>query len=138
MKEGGKILVAYDGSDSSNMAVAKALETAKANKGSVTLLYVYWDPDERRSDLIMHTVENAEEDQGSRVFTDIEAKLKGSGVEYDLRVEQQSDIPKGILTVAEKEGFDMIAVGTTGTGGKPVGPVYQKLKAQSKIPLLTP
>ena len=137
MKEGGKILVAYDGSDNSDMAVAKALEAAKANKGSVTLLYVYWDPEERRSDLAIHALENAEEDQGSRIFTDIEKKLKVSGVEYDLRVEQQSDIPKGILSVATKGGFDAIAIGTSGTGGKPVGPVYEKIKAQSKIPLLT-
>jgi nucleotide-binding universal stress UspA family protein len=135
--EGKKILVAYDGSDSSNAAVEKALEAAKP-EGSVTLLHVYWDPEERKSDLLMHETENAEQDAGSRIFRDIEPMLKESKLEYDLRVEQQRDIPAGILNVAEKEGFDAIAIGTTGTGGKMMGPVYQKLKAQSKIPLLTP
>ncbi len=137
MADGKKILVAYDGSDASNAAVTKALDAAKPN-GSVTLLHVYWDPAERESDLLMHQSENAEEDEGSRVFRDIEPSLKKSGVEYDLREEQHKDIPKGILTIAQKEGFDAIAVGTTGTGGKMQGPVYQKLKEQSKIPLLTP
>lgn len=135
--EGKKILVAYDGSASSNAAVEKALEAAKP-KGSVTLLHVYWDPEERKSDLLMHEMENAEQDAGSRVFRDIEPRLKKSKLEYDLRVEQHRDIPAGILAVAQKEGFDAIAIGTTGTGGKMMGPVYQKLKAQSKIPLLTP
>jgi nucleotide-binding universal stress UspA family protein len=86
----------------------------------------------------MHEIEGAEEDQGSRVFRDIEPMLKRSKVEYSLRVEQHRDIPAGILAVAQKEGFDAIAIGTTGKGGKMMGPVYQKLKAQSKIPLLTP
>jgi len=130
--EGKKILVAYDGSDSADAAVAKALEAAKP-KGSVTLLHVYWDPEERKSDLLMHETEGAEEDQGSRVFRDIEPTLKRSKVEYDLRVEQHRDIPAGILAVAQKEGFDAIAIGTTGTGGKMMGPVYQKLKAARGI-----
>jgi nucleotide-binding universal stress UspA family protein len=135
--EGKKILVAYDGSDSSNAAVEKALDAVKP-KGSVMLLHVYWDPEERKSDLLMHETENAEQDAGSRIFRDIEPRLKRSGVEYELRVEQQRDIPDGILNVATKEGFDAIAIGTTGTGGKMMGPVYQKLKEKSKIPLLTP
>ncbi len=136
MAEGRKILVAYDGSDDANAVVQKAIDAAKPN-GSVTLLFVYWDPEERKSDILMHESENAEEDEGSRVFRDIEPKLKKSGVTYDLREEQYRDIPKGILTIAEKEGFETIAVGVSGTGGKEMGPVYQKLKAQSKIPLLT-
>ncbi len=136
MAEGKKILVAYDGSDDADAAVQKAIDAAKPN-GSVTLLYVYWDPEERKSDLLMHESENAEEDEGSRVFRDIEPKLKKSGITYDLREEQYRDISKGILTIAEKESFDAIAVGITGMGGKEMGPVYQKLKAQSKIPLLT-
>ena len=135
--EGKKILVAYDGSESADAAVVKAIEAAKP-KGSVTLLHVYWDPEERKSDLLMHSVENAEQDAGSRIFRDIEPTLKRSKLEYDMRVEQQRDIPEGILAVAQKEGFDAIAIGTTGTGGKMLGPVYEKLKAQSKIPLLTP
>ncbi len=132
-----KILVAYDGSESADAAVAKAIEAAKP-KGSVTLLYVYWDPEERKSDLLMHSVENAEQDAGSRIFRDIEPTLKRSKLEYDMRVEQQRDIPEGILAVSQKEGFDVIAIGTTGTGGKMPGSVYEKLKTQSKIPLLTP
>lgn len=135
--EGKKILVAYDGSESADMAVKKAIDEARP-EGSVTLLHVYWDPEERKSDLLMHETENAEQDAGSRIFRDIEPMLKESKLEYNLRVEQQRDIPAGILNVAEKEGFDIIAIGTTGTGGKMMGPVYQKLKAQSKIPLLTP
>ncbi len=136
MAESKKILVAYDGSEDADAVVQKAIDAVKPN-GSVTLLYVYWDPEERKSDLLMHESENAEEDAGSRVFRDIEPKLKKSGVTYDLREEQYRDISKGILTIAEKEGFDTIAVGTTGMGGKEMGSVYQKLKAQSKISLLT-
>jgi nucleotide-binding universal stress UspA family protein len=137
-RKGGKILVAFDGSDSSKMAVRKAVEMAKGNGGSLTLLFVYWDPAERRSDLLMHETEDAEEDRGSRVFRDIEKELKASGVDYDTRVEQYSDIPKGILEIAQKEGFDMIALGTTGITGKAEGPVYQAIKSRSKLPLITP
>jgi len=137
-KKGSKILVAFDGSESSKKAVRKAVDLAKGSGGSLTLLFVYWDPTERRSDLLMHEMEGAEEDQGSRVFRDIERELKTSGVDYDMRVEQYSDIPKGILEIAQKEGFDMIALGTTGITGKKEGPVYHAIKSRSKLPLITP
>ena len=137
IKPGGKILVAYDGSESANMATRKAVELAKNKGGTLTLLFVYWDPTERKSDLLMHATENAEEDQGSRVFRDIEKELTKGGVKYDLRVEQYSDIPKRILEIAKKEGFDMIAIGTSGVGGKTEGHVYQAIKSQAKVPIIT-
>jgi nucleotide-binding universal stress UspA family protein len=131
-------MVAYDGSEIPNAAVDMAIKTTKPAKGSVTILHIYLDLEERKSDLLMHGVENAEEDAGGLICTNIELKLKKSGVKYELRVEQKRDIPMGILVVTQKESLEAIVIGTSGSDGKPVGPVYPKLKAQSKIPLLTP
>jgi nucleotide-binding universal stress UspA family protein len=45
MKDGSKILVAYDGSEFSKRALKEAADLAKKFGGSVTLLHVFWDPD---------------------------------------------------------------------------------------------
>ena len=116
MKEGGKIMIAYDGSEIPNAAVDMAIKTTKPAKGSVTILHIYLDLEERKSDLLLHGVENAEEDAGSLIFTNIEPKLKKSGVKYELRVEQKRDIPMGILAVAQKESLEAIVIGTSGSG----------------------
>ena len=118
MKEGGKILVAYDSSERSNAAVDMSLKIAKPAKGSVMLLHVYWDHEERKSDLLMHGIENAE---GERRESDISEERHSYGytsgcIEGGLRGDSHRHL---------------------GLGGKLVGSVYQKLKAQSKIPLLT-
>lgn len=136
LKKGGKVLVTYDGSKGSKAALDAAVELAKKANGSVTLLFIYWDPTERKSDKMIESIENAEEDQGSRVFRDIEKELRKAGANYDLRAEQYDDVAKGILDVARGESFDMIAIGQSGAGGKKQGSIYRKIKEKSKIPLL--
>ena len=41
LKEGGKIMIAYDGSEIPNAAVDMAIKTTKPAKGSVTILHIY-------------------------------------------------------------------------------------------------
>ena len=133
VKPGGKILVGWNGSKSSNSALDKAVEIAKKAKASITVLYVYYDPTLAKSSKIMEDVENAEEDEGTRVFRNIEASLSKLGVDYDLRTYEDSDEVKTILKVAEDEGYDLIVVGA---GEKRTGSIAQKVAAQMKVPVI--
>jgi len=138
VKEGGKILVGFDGSIGSRAALAEAIKIAKTYNASILVLNAYSDPTEARSDKIMEVVERAEVDQGTRIFRNVEGDLKRECVKYDLRVVREIDPSKAILNTAEKEGFDLIVLGVRGIGGaKPgqIGPVAKRVSAAAKIPV---
>ena len=133
VKEGGKILVGWDGSMSSNAALDKAVEIAKLSKTSITVLYVYYDPTIAKSDMMIEQTENSEEDMGSRVFRDIEMKLAKTGINYDLRTDEGNDEVKAITRIAEAEGYDLIVIGA---GVKRLGSVADRVSAGKKVKTL--
>ncbi len=133
VKPGGKILVGWDGSISSNKALDKAVELAKSSKASITVLNVYYDRTLRKSDMMMEAVENAEEDKGTRVFRDLEADLNKRGVNFDFRTNNAKNEAKAILQVAEDEGYDLIVVGA---GVRRTGSIADKVAAGKKVPVL--
>jgi nucleotide-binding universal stress UspA family protein len=133
VKAGGKVLVGWDGSMSSNAALDKAAEIAKSSKASMTVLYVYYDPTIAKSDKMIEETENSEADMGSRVFREVEAKLMKTGVDYDLRTDEGNDEAKAITRIAEAEGFDLIVVGS---GVKRAGSVADRVSAGKKVKTL--
>jgi nucleotide-binding universal stress UspA family protein len=133
VKAGGKILVGWDGSISSNAALDKATEIAKSSKASMTVLYVYYDPTLAKSDKMIEQTENSEADVGSRVFRDIEAKLAKTGVDFDFRTDEGNDEAKAIMRIAEAEGYDLIVVGA---GVKRSGSVADRVAAGKKVKTL--
>jgi nucleotide-binding universal stress UspA family protein len=133
VKAGGKILVGWDGSMSSNAALDKATEIAKSSKASMTVLYVYYDSTLAKSDKMIEQTENSEADVGSRVFRDIEAKLANSGVDFDFRTDEGNDEAKAIMRIAEAEGYDLIVVGA---GVKRSGSVADRVAAGKKVKTL--
>lgn len=133
VKVGSKILVGWDGSISSNAALDKAVEIAKSSKASITLLYVYYDPTIVKSDKMIEQTENSEADVGSRVFHDVEMKLKKMGVDYDLRTDEGIDEARAIMRTAEAEGYDLIVVGA---GLKRIGSVADRISAGKKVKTL--
>lgn len=141
MKDGMKILVAYDGSSYSKNAVEEAVEIAKKFDGSLTILHIYWDPSEESHEAAVGTIEGIEvRDSGSlRLLDDIEPELKKSGAKYEFRSERSTHPPSMILRVAEEEKYDLIAMGSRGLGGAKawlLGSVSNKVVSESDIPVL--
>jgi len=141
MKEGLKVLVAYDGSKESNNAVATAADLAERFKGSVTVLNVYWDPMEGKYEPVMEKVEKISiSDSGSlRILDDVEPLLKKRKVKYDLRMERDPNVPKTILRIAEDEGYGCIALGSRGMGGARawlLGSVSSRVIAEASCPVI--
>ncbi len=130
VKTGGKILVGWDGSMSSNAALDRAMEIAKSSKASLTALYVYYDPSIAKSDKMVEMTENSEADVGNRVFRDIEKKLMNAGINYDFRSDEGNDEAKAIMRIAEAEGYDLIVVGA---GVKRGGSVADRVSAGKKV-----
>ena len=133
VKAGGKILVGWDGSMSSNAALEKATEIAKSSKASMTVLYVYYDPTIAKSDKMIEQTENSEADVGSRVFHELEAKLAKTGVDFDFRTDEANDEARAIMRLAEAEAYDLIVVGA---GVKRSGSVADRIAAGKKVKTL--
>ena len=133
VKAGGKILVGWDGSMSSNAALDRATEIAKSSNASMTVLYIYYDPTIAKSDKMIEMTENSEADVGNRVFRDIEAKLMKAGIDYDFRTDEGNDEAKAIMRIAEAEGYDLIVVGA---GVKRTGSVADRVSVGKKVKTL--
>ncbi len=134
LKEGVKILVAYDGSEFSKRALNEAAENAKHFKGSLALLHIYWDDK-------VGKIEGTEvRDQPTmQVMADAEKKLKASKVKYELKSERSDDVPYVILKTAKDEGYDYIAMGSRGMGGAKawiLGSVSSRVIAESHCPVI--
>jgi nucleotide-binding universal stress UspA family protein len=134
LKDGAKILVAYDGSEYSNRALSEAADLAKKFSGSVTLLHVFWDP-------TMGKLEGTEvRDQPTmQLLADAEKSLKAAKIKYEMRSERSNDPPYVILKTAKDEGFDCITLGSRGRGGAKawiLGSVSSRVVAESACPVI--
>jgi len=131
LRDGAKILVAYDGSEYSKKALREAIDIAKKFSGSVTVLHVFWEP------LASRRIEGMEvrDQPAMRLMEDAEKMLKASSVKYEMRSENSSQIPDVILKVAKEGGFDSIALGSRGMGGARawlLGSVSSRIAAEAE------
>ena len=141
MKEGAKILVAYDGSKESKEAVKEAADLAKRFKGSLTVLNVFWDPMEVKYEPEVERIEKTSMgDMASiRILDDVEPMLKENKVNYNLRSVRDPNVPKTILKIAEDEGYSCIALGSRGMGGAKawlLGSVSSRVISEASCPVM--
>jgi len=134
LKDGAKILVAYDGSEYADRALNEAADLSKKLNGSVTLLHVFWDPNVKK-------LEGTEirDEPTMQLLANAEKNLKKSKIKYEMRSERSDDIPHVILKTAEEEGFDYIAIGSRGRGGAKawiLGSVSSRVVAESACPVI--
>ncbi len=99
-----KILVAVDGSESSEKAIEYAVQLAKKHKAKVTFLNV------GESKLFGFKPEVVRE-IGEHVLSDAVAKVKGLKFETQLEF---GNAAESIIEVAEKGNYDLIVVGSRG------------------------
>jgi nucleotide-binding universal stress UspA family protein len=141
MKEGMKILVAYDGSEESHRALVAATDLAKQFKGSVTALNVYWDTAQNQYEPTLEEIEGISVgDEGSlRILGNAKDYLEENKVKYELRTERNPNTPKTIMGIAEKEGYGCIALGSRGMGGARawlLGSVSSGVIAEASCPVI--
>lgn len=115
MKEGMKILVAYDGSSLAKKALNEAIGLARTYGGSITALHV--DPFEP-ADSNRTVKEEKEHREGMlrALSREIEPDLKKSKIQHELMSEHSDDVPGTIIETVSSGGFDLIAIGSRGLG----------------------
>lgn len=124
MKQGMKILVAYDGSGPAENALNEAIDLTRTYAGSITVLHVCYE----------------ESDEQSRAMLAAkEAALKRAGVEYELKSVRGLNTPARILSTANEGGYDLIVMGTRGMGHAHawvMGSVSSRVVGDSLCPVL--
>jgi nucleotide-binding universal stress UspA family protein len=130
------IVVGYDGSAGSGLALEKAIELAKLETAKIVVVFAYEIPaayggetgDYRRA-----VRERAEEATAS-----VGPRLAEAGVEYAVELVPERPAA-GLVDVARQTGASMIVVGTNGEHpikGVVLGSVAHKLLHVSHVPVL--
>lgn len=132
----GRIVVGYDGSDSSKAALARAVELAKSLGDGVTLVFGYAPPGSWGGEIAEH--EEAIEEFGATVMEEAKRLVETGGVEaeYELVAKRGAE---AMLDVADRVDARMIVVGGGGETllkGAILGSTPYKLLHQTERPVL--
>lgn len=144
-----KLLVAIDGSEESNRALATAVEIATATDGSITLIHAIepgisdiggGEPvtaSERRDRLIINSLDSAEE-HGQSILDEAIAFVNESGVEVsgELRYGRPAQT---ITDFAEEGDFDAIYLGHRGMSERSIsflGSVARDVVEHARVPVM--
>lgn len=121
-----KILVPYDGSPHAVGALAEAMDLAEKYSGSVTVLHARWEETDDMCNLFLM---NAEEI----------SKKRSPDIKYEYRCERSNNASARILSVAEDEDFNLIAMGSRGRGSAKallLGSVSTRVISEAHCPVL--
>lgn len=146
MKDGATILVPYDFSSHSVVALQAATELARAVSGRIQLLHVIEEPSVTYPSIATGVVTEGGIPVG--VFEHARAALEevGAGVKLEhqpvvpTRVVEASSAAVGIVAFAAEIAADMIVMGThgrTGMGHAFLGSVAERTLRQAECPVLT-
>jgi nucleotide-binding universal stress UspA family protein len=130
------IVVGYDGSDSSKVALARAVDLAKGLGDDVVLVFGYSPPGIWGGEIAEH--EEAIEEFGEKLMAEARQQVSGSGVEvaYELVPKRGAE---AVLAVAAQRNAGMIVVGSSGETplkGAILGSTPYKLLHQAERPVL--
>lgn len=134
-----KILVAHDGSKSSDKALKKAVELAVNFNASLTVLSVI--PElylTELSDVDRHKIFDVLSKETTEAMEKIRKSLSGKSLEVKTLV-RQGDPAEKILETAQKMKADLIVTGSHGRHGTKkflLGSVSSKIVDYSKSPVL--
>lgn len=99
MKNGIKILVGLDGSNYSNWALFEAISLAKKFNGSIKVISVYKQDDEREASKIQHKAKNL---------------IESEKIDCSFLAILGSNPSLALIETARNENFDLIVVGSRG------------------------
>ena len=133
-----KILVASDGSGPSIRAAGAAALIAKAASAEVTVLTVASIPEQYKDDL-SDDLEEGYIDEWKRAMEATAKEIKAQGVEAETRLVREAGIAPSILKELESGGYDLLALGRTGSGNpasKTMGSISDKLRSEATCSVL--
>jgi nucleotide-binding universal stress UspA family protein len=133
-----KILLATDGSVHSKRAADNALHIAACSPGSTVVIVYVIDPSRAKSDVLSNW--NSLDVLGVRKerVKEIEMRAKDAGVAYRLEV-LHGDPGPTIVEYANKQGFDVVVIGSRGLNGLQefvLGSVSHKVAKRANCPVL--
>ena len=132
-----KILIPVDGSESSEHALVKAVELAKALKAKLLFLYVANVNQLAVNSCLSSELLEAVNKAGEVVLSHAE-ETASDGVETERLLETGSPAP-AIVDVAEEQGVDLIVMGSRGLGlvkGVLLGSVSQYVVENAKCAVM--
>lgn len=141
------ILVPHDFSSCANHATALARDVAKSHGAKLVLLHVGDLPAGFDPDALISPAGGGASMRARDVVTagarehldDLAARLRKDGVTVDTRL-ALGDVVEEILATAQREGADLIVMGTQGRSGLAamvLGSVAEKVVRQAAVPVLT-
>ncbi|MCE9670182.1 universal stress protein [Myxococcus stipitatus] len=141
-----RILVPVDLTEGSRAVLDYALQLARSFGATVDVIHVWEPPQYVAPDLLVAapgwnslSLEQVAVDTARKEMTTLLQGLEVPPVPVKQRV-LVGEAASTILELAEKEGFDLVVMGTHGRRGLPrllLGSVAQKLVSRSSCPVLT-
>jgi len=141
-----RILVPVDYSACSRAALEHAAMLAKSFNATIDLLYVWEAPAFVAPEAMVgaagttQTLAQLASDQAQAAMREFAAQAREEGIEIANTRVEQGDPAHTIVTVAEREGYDLVAMGTHGRSGFAhllLGSVAEKVVRRSSRPVLT-
>lgn len=141
-----RILVPVDYSACSRSALEHAAMLAKSFNATIDLLYVWEAPAFVAPEAMVgaagttQTLAQLASDQAQAAMREFVAQAREDGIEIANTRVEQGDPAHTIVALAEREGYDLIAMGTHGRSGFAhllLGSVAEKVVRRSTRPVLT-
>jgi nucleotide-binding universal stress UspA family protein len=132
----GEIVVGYDGSDCSKVALDEAVKLAKGLGDGVVLVFGYAPPGIWGGEIVEH--EEAIEEFGEKVMAEARQRASASGVEVEVELVAKRG-PEALIDVADRHDARAIVVGSygeTALKGALIGSIPYKLLHLSQRPVL--
>lgn len=141
-----RILVPVDYSACSRSALEHAAMLAKSFNATIDLLYVWEAPAFIAPEAMVgaagttQTLAQLASDQAQAAMREFVAQAREDGVEVANTRVEQGDPSHTIVTIAERDGYDLVAMGTHGRSGFAhllLGSVAEKVVRRASCPVLT-
>ncbi len=141
-----RILVPVDYSACSRSALEHAAMLAKSFNATIDLLYVWEAPAFIAPEAMVgaagttQTLAQLASDQAQAAMREFVAQAREDGIEIANTRVEQGDPSHTIVTLADSDGYDLIAMGTHGRSGFAhllLGSVAEKVVRRASCPVLT-
>ena len=139
------ILVAVDGSETSNLALKEAIELTRDQKAKLRVIYVVDEAVVKYTEgyIDFETLWSSYQEEGQDLLSKIESDLKDENIQFETRLVilkfLEGRLAEKIVTEAENWHADLLVIGTHGRHGISrffLGSVAEKVLRIASMPVL--